>query len=103
MKIHFTDLNAAKGKTDAVMVFPVGEDKKLSPQAQAFNKQAGGALARALTSGKFTGKRGQVASIVPPDNVKADRLLLLGTGDPAKLDLKALENLGGAMVPALNH
>ena len=31
MKIHFTELAAAKTKPDAVMIFPVGDDKKLSP------------------------------------------------------------------------
>lgn len=84
------------------MILAVGEDKKLSPLAAALDKQAGGALGKALKSGKFTGKRGQVARVTPPSSVKAERIMLAGIGDVKKLDLAALENLGGAVVPHLN-
>jgi len=103
MKINFTEISATKTASGEAMVFLVGEDKKLPPLAQAVNKQAGGALARALTSGKFTGKRGQAACITPPQSVKAERIVLLGTGDAKTLDAQALENIGGALVPHLNN
>ena len=85
MKINFTELTATKTKLDNVIVFTVGEDKKLSPLAAAINKQSGGVIAKALASGKFSGKRGQYAVIIPSDGVKCDRIILAGTGDAKKL------------------
>ncbi len=70
--------------------------------AAALDKQAGGALAKALSSGKFTGKRGQYTFVIPPDNVKAGRIMLFGIGDAKALDVYALEKLGGGVVPLLN-
>lgn len=102
MKINFTDISAAKNKLDSVIVFPVGEDKKLSPLASTLNKQAGGALFKALMSGKFSGKRGQYAVVVPSQDVKCDRIILAGAGDPKKLTHTALEKLGGGVIPHLN-
>src|ERR1700722_5668269 len=101
MKITFTHLTAAN-KPDAILIFPVGEDKKLSKLADALDKQAGGALSKALHSGKLAGQRGQFVCITPPANVKAYRILLAGIGDGKKLDLTALENIGGSVVPYLN-
>ncbi|MDE3038730.1 MAG: leucyl aminopeptidase, partial [Pseudomonadota bacterium] len=101
MKIHFTDLANAAKHTSAV-IFPVGEDKKLTPLARGFDKQAGGALTRALGSGRFSGKHGQHVSIAAPASVKADRVVLAGVGEAKTLDRQALEKIGGAVVPFLN-
>src|SRR5262245_13413192 len=98
MKIQFVESTA---KPAGVFIIPVGDDKKLSPAAVALDKQAGGALSRAL-SGKFTGKFGQCVSSIMPKNAKTERVFLLGYGSAKKLDLRALENLGGAVVPFLN-
>ncbi|MDE3016989.1 MAG: leucyl aminopeptidase [Pseudomonadota bacterium] len=102
MKIHFTDLANAAKHTSAV-IFPVGEDKKLTPLARGFDKQAGGALTRALGSGRFSGKHGQHVSIAAPASVKADRVVLAGVGEAKTLDRQALEKIGGALVPQLNY
>ena len=103
MKINFNDIATAKTKLDGVIVFPVGEDKKLSPLATTINKQSGGVIAKALASGKFSGKRGQYAVIVPSDGVKADRIILAGTGDAKKLTAQAFEAIGGGVIPHLNN
>jgi leucyl aminopeptidase len=102
MKINFIETDAAKSKPDAVMVFFVGEDKKLGPLAQAANKQSGGALTKAAASVRFGGKRGQQVAVILPESAKAERAILVGLGDVKKLDAKALENLGGCIVPSLN-
>ena len=103
MKINFTELTATKTKLDNVIVFTVGEDKKLSPLAAAINKQSGGVIAKALASGKFSGKRGQYAVIIPSDGVKCDRIILAGTGDAKKLTAQSFENIGGGLVPYVNN
>lgn len=100
MKIVFTDI--ASAKTDAALVFLVGADKKLSARAQSVDKQAGGALSKALKAGKFAGKLGQVATIVAPASVKADYILLAGTGEAKKLNDGAWEKIGGGLIPHLN-
>ena len=102
MKINFSDITAVKSKLDSVIVFLVGEDKKLSPLAAAVNKQSGGVIAKALASGKFAGKRGQYSVIVPSDGVKCDRIILAGTGDAKKLTAQSFELIGGGAIPYLN-
>lgn len=102
MKINFTDISSAKSKLDSVVILTVGEDKKLGPAASALNRQAGGAVQKAVTSGKFTGKRGQYACVTAPDSMKCDHIIIAGTGSAKTLDHKALENLGGGCVPHVN-
>jgi leucyl aminopeptidase len=102
MKINFTEISPAQTKLDQVIVFTVGDDKKLSPMVTALNKQSGGVITKALASGKFTGKRGQYMVIIPSDNVKCERIILAGIGDVKKLTTQALENIGGGVVPHVN-
>ncbi len=102
MKINFAELAAAKSKPDAVIVFLVGEDKKLGTYAATVDKQSGGLLSKALAGSKFGGKRGQFASLAMPKAVKADRVVLAGIGAAKTLDAKGLQNLGGACIPQLN-
>jgi leucyl aminopeptidase len=107
MKIQFQEITAAQtalkgSKPDAAIVFLVGEDKKLGTTAQAINKQANGALAKALSAGKFAGKRGQCVTIVAPASMKSNHIILAGIGSAKGLDAKALENIGGSIVPHLN-
>ena len=102
MKIQFADIAAAKSKLDAVIVFVVGADKKLSPLAATVNKQAGGAIVKALSSGKFAGKLGQYVTVIPSDGVKCDRIVLAGCGEIKKLNALAFEKIGGGLIPHLN-
>jgi len=100
MKINFAEL----GKTlpaDNVLVFAVADDKKLSPLAQALNKQCGGTIQKALLASNFSGKRGQFLAVTLPEGVKTSQALLMGIGKPKALNETALENLGGAAIPRL--
>ena len=105
MRINFSELPASKAKTpafaDPVLVLPVGDDKKLSALGAALDKQAGGLLSKALSAGKFAGKRGQTLSLILPQGVKLSRVILVGYGSAKTLTLTALENIGGAAVPAI--
>jgi len=93
MKINFVELTAVKSKPDAVLIFPVGEDKKLGAFATVIDKQSGGLLTKALAGAKFTGKRGQFICLATPKAVKAERVILAGVGAIKTLDVKALQNL----------
>jgi leucyl aminopeptidase len=100
MKITFSEL-AKTLPSDDVLIFPVGEDKKLSPLAQALNKQAKGTVQKALAASIFSGKRGQYVTVTLPDGIKASHVLLVGIGNAKKLDAASLESLGGSAIPRL--
>ncbi|NBX03774.1 MAG: hypothetical protein EBR02_06930 [Alphaproteobacteria bacterium] len=101
MKIQFTELSSLKSKPDAVIVLPVGDDKKLSAYGAALDKQAGGLISKAVAGGKFAGKRGQTLSLAMPTGVKAARVILVGTGAAKSLDVFAWEAIGGSTIPAI--
>ena len=50
------------------------------------DKASGGALARAMASCRFTGKRGQVMDVLAPAGVKASRIIVVGLGKPEEFD-----------------
>jgi len=101
MKINFAELGAS-APVDKVVVFLVGEDKKLSPKAAAFDKSVAGALSNAIEVSGFTGKKGKYQSVMLPKTAKADFAILAGIGELKKLDVNVLENIGGGIVPAVN-
>jgi len=87
-------------KTGAIAA-GVTEGGKLSPTAQEIDRLTGGAVKRALKSGRFAGKKGQLLDLIAPTGISAERVLLVGTGRPADLRDVDLENLGGAVVGRL--
>ncbi|GGF25269.1 putative cytosol aminopeptidase [Aliidongia dinghuensis] len=99
MKISFAELGVPKAGT---VVVGVGEDRVLSPAAAALDKESGGALARAMASSRFTGKKGQLLAVLAPANLAIDGIVLAGLGKPAELDALALQALGGSLVAHLN-
>lgn len=103
MKIGFTELSAAKNTKTQAVVLLVGQDKKLSAQGQALNKQSGGAIAKALATAKFAGKRGQNISVIMPSASSIERVLVIGTGEAKKITQAVSENIGGSIVSFANH
>ncbi len=103
MKIGFVENAAAKNAKAGAVVLLVGTDKKLSVHGQQLNKQSGGAVAKAVATAKFSGKRGQNISVMMPTSSKVERVLIIGTGDMKKLTPTTLENIGGSIVSFANH
>ena len=97
MKIEFV---AAVDAAEIVAV-PVFEDRALTAAGSALDGKAGGALTKAMTKGRFTGKAGQSLLIAAPTGVDADSVLLIGAGDKAKLDDLAVEAFGGSAYAAV--
>ncbi len=79
----------------------VGADKQLLTTAQAMDETSGGALARALSAGRFTGAKGQTQRILGQPGAMP-RLLLLGVGAGRALDARAAEGLGGVIASEAN-
>jgi leucyl aminopeptidase len=90
MKIEFVAPDAVASKTSAIAV--IAYDKgALTGGAADLNKAAGGALARAIAGGRFTGAAGQSLDIVAPHGVDAARALIVGVGPKDKFNERAAE------------
>lgn len=73
----------------------------LSPSAAAADKASGGAITRALSNGKFTGKPGQVLDLVAPAGMKASRILLVGWGKAEDVKGAGVESVAANIVGRL--
>ncbi len=90
----------------ATLVLPVGEDLVLGTTAQSVDAASAGAIATVLKRGDLQGKPGQTLLLQQLSGIKAERVLLVGTGKADELDNRqwrkvvtavtgALKNLGG--------
>ncbi len=91
---------AEAGFAGAAVVL-AGPDGALSPAAQAADEASGGQLGRAIRAARFAGKKGQIVEIVAPHGLAAERLLLVGLGEPARADRRVFEDVGGAIAARL--
>ena len=98
MQISFA--SAAAGGPGAFVV-GVSEGGVLSPRAAALDTATGGALTRALQSGRFKGQAGQSIEVLAPASVEASRIVLSGLGKAEKFDGNAAEKLAAAVVGRL--
>ena len=98
MKVEFSAF--PKAFTGNVAVF-VAADKQLLASAQAIDKDAGGAIARAIGASRFTGAKGQTLTVLGQAGGIA-RLMLLGVGKARELDARAAEALGGMVAADAN-
>lgn len=85
----------------------VGEGRKLGHTAKAIDELTGGAISAVLKRGDLAGKTGQSLLLHNLANIKAERVLLLGTGKDEELGdrpfrkiisgaLGVLKGLGGS-------
>ena len=96
MKIQVTGKQASSLVCDALVV-PVPCGERVPPSLRPLDRALGGGLAAAFDSGDFTGKAGEEHP-VPADGVAATRVLLLGLGDEAKVDLNGLRRCSASAV-----
>lgn len=94
MKIAFT--KPARPKKGAV-VCAVLSDGSLSPTAHAIDRETDSLISAAIAGSRFAGKAHQTLTVFTP----AGRVVLLGVGDPAKIDAKFAEAAGGTVYAAL--
>lgn len=103
MTISVNFVNSEADKADSVVV-GIYTDNRLSPSAERFDKNLGSMLSSHLQNQKkFSGKEGQ--SLVMPlaaDN-GYNRIVLIGLGDPEKLDKLSAQTIGGKTYIALNN
>ncbi|OLU23115.1 leucyl aminopeptidase [Pseudomonas sp. PA15(2017)] len=87
----------------ATLVIPVGEGGKLGATAKAVDAASGGAIAALLKRGDLAGKPGQTLLAHGVANLKAERVLLVGTGKDAELSDRQLRKLIAAVYGVLKN
>ena len=99
MKIAFSEISTP---STGVIAVGVTDDRTLGATARALDEQSGGMLSRALAAGRFSGKKGMSSTIVAPHGLDVDAVILVGLGQPAKIDGRQLRALGGSVVRKVN-
>ncbi len=94
-------LNRAKADLLAVLLFQVEPKSRLTPRISALDRAFGGRIRAAIESADFHAKRGETLLLHGTHGVFAKRVLLVGLGDPAKLDAEAVRQAAGAAAGAL--
>ncbi len=82
MKIEFS---SPALPSSGALVFLVEKGAELTGLAKAADAAVSGVLAKAAKVARFTGAKGQTVEIVAPVGIDADRVVLFGIGDAAKL------------------
>ncbi|WP_028696649.1 leucyl aminopeptidase [Pseudomonas cremoricolorata] len=85
MELVVKSLNAASVKT-ATLVLAVGEGRVLGDTAQAIDLASGGAISAVLKRGDLGGKPGQTLLLHSLPGLKAERILLVGSGNGEALN-----------------
>lgn len=91
----------SKSKADTILIF-TDNNAKLLPFGAALDKKTGGIISSALSlRDGFSGKHGDVLSVVLPKGAGFDQALVVGLGKNDDLNNLAFENLGGKCLSAL--
>jgi leucyl aminopeptidase len=94
MDIKFASLTAPQ---TGVLVLTVAKGNKLGSLGAQLDAQTGGHVSKAMKAADFKGERDSVLDIIAPHDLKLDRIMLLGVGDAAKMNLFDAEKLGGSL------
>ena len=87
--------------TEGAIAVAVLEGKLLSASARKLDDEADGAIARALATSRFEGKKGQTLMILAPHGLGATRVLLVGLGKAKEIDAQGAQAFGGTAVAQL--
>ncbi|MGE3875844.1 MAG: leucyl aminopeptidase [Parvibaculaceae bacterium] len=89
---------AAPGQPKSgVLVIFCPENKTLEGVAADIDKRSGGHVSRAIKAIDFEAKREQILDLVAPEKLSFQRIIVAGLGDPAKIEGREIELLGGAV------
>jgi len=100
MRIEFVAADAALNPGSAIAVL-AHEGGALSAEAQGLDAASGGAIARAIAAGRFTGAKGQSLEVLALSGVEAARVLVIGAGKVEDLDAQGVENAAASAYRAV--
>ncbi len=99
MNITFTaSVSSGKAKAKHALVLLADAKGNLGSEGKKLDKKTKGAISRALKTAEFSGSY----TLHGVEGLTADRVVVLGVGEAKSLDAKALQNIGGKAVAALN-
>lgn len=100
--LHVSFAKSPKTAVDTHVITVYDGNKPASAAGSLEKGALKGLIAAALKrQNAFTGKAGQVMSVTAPEKAKYAQIILLGLGDPVKLDTVECENTGGKLAAAL--
>ena len=97
MKINFV---AKLPTSSKVLGIVIAEGLALPTAAAALDKANAGRLTQAMKAASFTGKREQILDVIAPAK-GVDRIILVGAGPSASLNVRELELSGGQLAGAV--
>ena len=100
MQLEFVTGPSALDQDSALAVLAF-DGAALSDGAKAADSAAGGALARAIAGGRFTGAKGQHLELLAPEGVGAGRVLLVGAGPEAEYNAAMAETAAAGAYAAV--
>ncbi len=98
MRISFANISTSRR---GVLVVTATADGGLSRTGTAVDESMDGAIRKAMGSGRFSGKKGQVLEFPAPAGLKGSRLLVVGLGKAADVAAPAMEAAGSAVAGRL--
>ena len=99
VKVGFVPLSAP---VRGILVVFCDEQLKLGTATRKALGTASETIKRAAAANQFKGKSAAALDILAPDGIKADRLIVIGTGKPSDLKEKDFLKFGGVMAGKLN-
>lgn len=93
INVSFAEKSLPKG---GILAITVLESGKLGPFGTDLDKRTKGAIKSAMKAAEFSGAAGRVIQILAPKGITVDRLILVGAGDPKKLDDLSAQKAGAA-------
>ncbi|MGW7775739.1 leucyl aminopeptidase [Pseudomonas machongensis] len=102
MELVVKTVAAASVKT-ATLVVPVGEGRKLGTVAKAVDQATDGAISTILKRGDLAGKPGQTLLLQSLPGLKAERVLLVGSGKDEALGDRAWRKLIASVAGVLRN
>lgn len=99
MNTSFVEQAAAPG--DGILILGVYADGAFDATTQRYDTACGGALRRVVDIGRFSGKRDDTLDVTVSFDGAARQVVLVGLGEPDKLDVRAWEEIGGALAAHL--
>jgi leucyl aminopeptidase len=76
-----------------------GKKARLAPRVAEVDRALGGQIGAVVANGDFSGKTGEALALYPAGRrMKARRVVLLGLGDAARIDVDALRRIAGRAV-----
>lgn len=100
MELVVKSVAAVSVKT-ATLVVPVGEGRKLGATAKAVDQASEGAISAVLKRGDLAGKPGQTLLLHSVPGLKAERVLLVGSGKDEALGDRAWRKLAASVAGVL--